>query len=278
MSFDDFMNDPYMDEVGGGDFKTIARAIVQPAFQGWQFGANPQTWEYDGSKEGALIAREKCAGYCQGNNSFPQAGLLTTVFGDDIPTHPDGAKDGDWLDFVPVFHSREKYTGSVDVIGEFPYDLVLAGVKANPGVFNTVQWVELSRPIDNIREPKRDKENSKYAHRVYVVERIFKNREEAYSAAGVPLTDNKSASDALAIDFSGEDINGLSKTAINNGWNVAALKEQGEAIHAAIAAATKGENTPKNKEMNLEQARNFVCDNFALEPSDLQLLDVEAPF
>ena len=272
--FDEFMEDPYMDEIGGGDFKTIARAIVQPAYQGWQFGSDPKVFPYDGSKKAGLIAKEKCAEYCKGDNSYPQPGLLTTIYGDDVPTHPEGAMSQDWLDFVPVFHSAKKYTGQVDVSGQFPYDLVFEGAQNNRKIFNQIQWCELSRPIDNVREPGRDKEASKYPRRIYVVERIFKSREEAYEAAGKSPA---STEDDFG-DFGGNEE--LSKFAAGNRWSLAALRLQSQNIHAAIAAAMLGEGTPDDKEMTEDQARTFVCENYAIDVSDLDLLDEanEAPF
>jgi hypothetical protein len=273
MSYEEFMEDPYMDEVGGV-FTCIARAMVQPAYQGWQFGGNPKLFPYAGSKEDGLIAREQCAEYCQGDNSYPQAGLLTTVYRDDMPGHPDGGIGDIWYDFVPTFHSQSKYTGQVDVTGEFPYDLVVEKLKTNPSVFNQVQWCELSQPVDNVREPKRDKEASKYARRVYVVERVFKDKETAYAAANM----NTSTDDEID-DFGdfGEDT--LSEFAINNGYSsVEILQRQSQNIHDAIAMALKGENTPDNKPMNNKEAVNMVCDDFGIKPNDLKLLEVEIVF
>jgi hypothetical protein len=267
--FDEFMDDPYQEEVGGGDFSTIARAKILRAFQGWQFGGNPRLFPFSNKKD-AVAAKEECAEYCQGEKSYPQLGIVTVVYGDDIPSHPEGAMDSDWYDFVPVFHSKEKYTGRTNVSGEHPYDLVLEGLKANPSVFNQVQWCELERPIDNVREPGRNKDNSKYAHRVYVVTRVFKSREEAYEAAGKsPDTRN----------YLSSNVTELSDLATSADWTLASLQAQAENILSSISDAVAGKGTPDGKAMSSEQAQKFVCENFAIEVSDLALISIdEVPF
>jgi hypothetical protein len=263
--FEEFMEDPYEDVGGGGEFTTIAKAKVERAYQGWDYGT-PKLFPFS-DKQSAHVAREECDDYCNGERSYPQYGMLTTVYGDDVPTHPEGEMN-DWKDFVPVFHSKAKYTGRVDVSGEYPYDLIIEGLKNNSSVFNKIQWCELSRPIDNVREPGRDKENSQYAHRIYVVKRVFKSREEAYAAAGVSLD---SKGDDFA-NFGDEKPAGLSDLALRAGWTVESLQAQGSNIFDAILEAVAGKNTPNNETMPEPQARKFVCDNFVIELSDLAFL------
>jgi hypothetical protein len=283
MNFEDFMEDPYQEEIGGKSQAVIARAIVQPAFQGWQFGSDPQLFPYEDKKSG-LDARAECAEYCQGENSYPQPGMLTVIYGDDVPSHPEGAMSGDWHDFVPVFHSREKYTGQVDVVGEYPYDLVLEGVKKNQTVFNQVQWCQFTRPIDNVREPRRNKETNKYVCRIYVVGKVFKSREEAYREAGVSEKDYQTVNDNLSQYVAGvseknyqtADDN-LSQYATEKGWTLQSLQKQGPVIHNAIDNALKGIGTPDNKPMEKEAAIALVCANFILKPEDLELL-ADIPF
>ncbi len=265
MSIDDLKNDPYMEEYVR--FTTIAKVIVQQCFQGWAFGT-PKQFPFDGKKAG-LQALELCHKYCQGDNSFPQPGILTTVLGDDVPTHPEGEMST-WDDFVPAYNSKAKYTGKVNVVGDYPYDLVLAGVQANPSVFNKVQWCELSRPIDNVREPGRDKENSKYPHQVYVVEKVFKSKDEAYAAA------NKTADNEDSFSDFGGDTGGLSAFAQESQWTIETLKKQGQTILNMIAE-TEAMESPDGKEMTPELAKEIVCKEVKISPEDLDLLD-EAPF
>jgi hypothetical protein len=272
MSVEDFLSDKYQDEVSGG-FTTIAKAKIITAFQGWANGQS-KLFPYDGSKRAGDEAKQMCADYCEGERQYPQAGILTIVYGDEVPSHPEGTMN-DWLDFVPVFHSREKYTGKVEVAGEFPYDLVVAGLEAHTEVFNNVVWCEMSRVIDNVREPKRNKETNQYPVRVYVVKRTFKSREEAYGAAGKSELAENDTDDFG--DFGGES-DGLSAYARQNQWTLSGLQEISQQIHDFISAAIKGENTPDGKSMTMQQARKFACDQYAIELGDLKLLKSEVPF
>jgi hypothetical protein len=197
-----------------------------------------------------------------------------------VPSHPEGAVnwiDGVWRDFIPASHSKKLYAGNVDVVGEYPYDLVFAGMEANPSVFCEVQWCKLSQPINNVRDPGRNKKTNKYAHRVYVIEEVYENREAAYVAAGVDINKDiygGNVEDEFG-DFGGVD-DGLSAYAKKNNWTLEMLKEQGQSIREQIAEQV-GKNDPDGKPMDLETAEKFVCAAYMLAHEDLKLLD-EAPF
>ncbi len=266
MSFEDFIKDPY-DESDNNDsaFTMVAKAIVLPAFQGWN-NSQPEIFPYDGGKSGKATALKSCQEYC-GEGDRPQQGLLTVVYADDVPSHPNGRLDDDWNDFVPVYRSKEVFSKADEIEGELPYDLVLRGLLENKTVFNIKQWCLISQEIDNFRKSdlfKGAKTTKKgYPHRVMVIKKVFETKEEAYSSV---------ATEEEEVFFDANGDAGLQPSTIVN-YTVIELCSSLEAIRKVIADAQKGIRTPDNKHLSKEAAREHACKTYAIQLSDLVLIE-----
>jgi hypothetical protein len=283
--FDELLSDPFDNE--GGNMPDDV-ALVYTSFV-WQAGK--YEWENDtrqyfsfASQEDMRVKKEECAKHIKENKlgGFPKLGILIEIPIDTFLTAHENMTF-DLRQFTNSYFSAKYQTGEngklepdqqEKVKGLLPYDLVVKSVNEFRQCLQGPVWARLGQEINWYTEALELRKNDDYPNRLYVIKDIFKDREEAYAAAGVSPDKDE------FTDFGGKVPNQLSDLAIRAGWTIETLQAQSIPILDAIRDAVEtGKGTPDNKPMLLPQARKFVCDNFVIELTDLDLLNKdEIPF
>ncbi len=188
--FDDFLEtgDPFnQNQESNGSFDIVANAIVQPAYSGWADNVRKEFTYVHNESGSETTAKQECWDFineavaASDYPSFPQKGLLTTIKGDDVPSHPNGFfEDGDRLNFVQSFHNdKEMKTRLVqeewDLVSDtMPFDAVLEGLSDNKNVLYNYCWCKISQVEDQYRKAK-----SKPNWKIYVIDKSYNSRDEA---------------------------------------------------------------------------------------------------
>ncbi len=262
---------------GSTSFFDVARAQVNLC---WQAFAGRETKEFiyapsedsstqDQARVDALaylkeIGREEH----EGKVNLPSQGFVTTIFGAEILTHPDGSAS-DWTDFIKEY-CRNKNASTVGLNPEelngvdMPYDAILEALKTcgDDMPFGKAKWCLIGQVVNEWEKAKGDKgkkdKSGKYPVRFRIISKVYKNKTEAIKDA-----ENYKRDTSVVATLQ------LSAKAIKNGVEIDHIKGQSAEI------------TQWRKEGKTEE---YIADELSIEVSDLALSGlaltdkVEVPF
>lgn len=261
---------------GSTSFFDIARAQVNLC---WQAFAGRETKEFiyaptedKSAQEQAKIdavayLKEIGRDEYEGKINSPSQGFVTTIFGDEVLTHPAGSM-GDWTDFVKEY-CKNKNAGTVglnpkELNGvDMPYDAILKALNAcgDDMPFGKARWCLIEQVVNEWEKAKGDKgkKNNGYPVRFRVISKAYKNKTEAIKDVENYKRDTNTATATPQ----------LSAKAKENGIEIGHIKGQ-----AADIARWRKEG--KDEEYIADQLGGEVSD---LALAGLALTDkVETPF
>ncbi len=260
---------------GGGNknFHDVARAQVNLC---WQAFAGPETKEfiYAPSEDGTSQEQAKIEALAylkeigrdeyNGKANLPSQGFVTTIFGDEVPTHPAGSM-GDWVEFNKEY-CRNKNAGAIGLNPEelngvdMPYDAILKALRASGDdiPFGKAKWCLIEQVVNEWEKAKGDdgkKDKNNYPVRIRVIAKVYKNKAEA-------LKDAKNYKRDSNVVTTPE----LSATAKKNNMTIELLEKHAEEINSKLQSGMD---------------KQVVAGQYGVEPQDLQFAVVkveEAPF
>ncbi len=258
---------------GSTSFFDIARAQVNLC---WQAYAGRETKEFiyapTKDKSAQEQARVDALAYLkeigheeyEGKINLPSQGFVTTIFGNEVLTHPAGSM-GDWVDFVKEY-CRNKKAGAVglnpkELNGiDMPYDAILKALNAcgDDMPFGKAKWCLIEQVVNEWEKAKGDKgkKNNGYPVRFRIIRKVYKNKTEALKDA-----ENYKRSDTAGTPQ-------LSAKAIENGVTAQHIKDQADDV---VQWLKEG----KSKEYIADQLNGEVSDiQFAKE----RILESDIPF
>ncbi len=262
---------------GGGSksFFDIARVQVNLC---WQAYAGQETKEfiYAPSEDGTnqeqakieALAYLKEIGREEHNSriNLPSQGFVTTIFGDEVPTHPAGSM-GDWVEFNKEY-CRNKNAAAVGLNPDelngvdMPYDAVLNALRAcgDDMPFGKAKWCLIEQVVNEWEKAKGDggkKDKNNYPVRIRVIAKVYENKAKA-------LKDAKNYKRDSNVMITSE----LSATAKNNNMTIELLEKHAEEINSKLQSGMD---------------KKVVAGQYGVEPQDLQFANArisedEAPF
>ncbi len=190
------------DSRGSKNFFDVARAQVNLC---WQAFAGQETKEfiYAPSEDGTSQEQAKIEALAylkeigrdeyNGKANLPSQGFVTTIFGDEVPTHPAGSM-GDWVEFNKEY-CRNKNAAAVGLNPDelngvdMPYDAILNALRASGDdmPFGKAKWCLIEQVVNEWEKAKGDDgkkdKNNKYPVRIRVIAKVYKNKTEALKDA-----------------------------------------------------------------------------------------------
>jgi hypothetical protein len=295
---DEMLDNPYDNESSGGTVEHIAKVRFSFAWQVGKYSDEKKSYtdtrKYfsfvpDDKRIAMYQAKEECQEYAKKEkiSGFPQLGILLEIPNDTFLTAHEKLTF-DINQFVNSWHSAKKQMEGKEpnldedqqklVKGLLPYDMTVEALRLLKEHFNNFVWAKISQEVNWYHEAIGYRKNDDYPSRIYIVKEVLNNQAEAYDAANVDISGNTS-DDFSEFGGQEEENNGLSEWAIEKGWTLEKLQGQSQNIYNAIAEASvkEGESASDHKPMEDDAAIATVCNQYAIEPSDLKLLD-EAPF
>jgi hypothetical protein len=285
MSTQDFLRQEYEQaQKASGGFITIAKCTVLP---GWRCGILPDvtyvTYVTNNEKlEAESMAKSKHTEL--GGQYSPAHGILLTINGSDIPTHPEGKFSwGDWkqfLEFKPRLKADEQAEMGNNTL---PTVLFMNALDEFSGLeIGKEQWMKLQQQIDNHREvlatlgraKPRDVDDKNKRHNFYLIRGVYPSESAAKEDAA---SLNEQSSPVAALPFSDK--------AKANYPDLTQLQASADEIHQWLEKASKdiafGEDAktyPLPKPNTLPARKKYIADIYSVEASDIDLLRVEVSF
>ncbi len=259
---------------GSKNFFDVARAQVNLC---WQAFAGQETKEfiYAPSEDGASQEQVKVEALAylkkisrdeyNGKVNLPSQGFVTTIFGDEVPTHPAGSMS-DWVEFNKEY-CRNKNAAAVglnpnELNGvDMPYDAILNALKASGEdmPFGKAKWCLIEQVVNEWEKAKGDggKKVNGYPVRFRVIAKVYKNKVEAIKDA----ENYKRDSNTVATPE-------LSATAKKNRMTIELLEKHAEEINSKLQSGMD---------------KQVVASQYGVEPQDLQfakdrISEGEVPF
>ncbi len=218
-------------------FFDVAKAQVDLC---WQAFAGTDTKEFiyvpTKDKSGEAEARASASAYLKeigrdeynGKINSPSQGFVTTIFGDEVPTHPNGSM-GDWVDFIKEY-CRNKNAKAVGLNPEdisntnMPYDTILYALKGmgRDIPLGRTKWCLIEQVVNKWEKAKGDKGKKVNGHpvRFRVIRKVYKDKAEAIKDAENYKRDTNTA---IATPQ-------LSAKAIENDVTIEHIKDQSDDI------------------------------------------------
>ncbi len=280
-----------------GGFAIVAKVQVRWAYRSG-IGPTSKFFPYQhGDSKAKALAESQCQAeiggekWANGKPKRPVFGLLTEVYGDDVPTSDDGKRwqtmpNQVWPDFIEAYANDKVFANMAEnlsdeiknsVKGSMPYTAIteaLLRINVPTELFDKPVWGKLSQEVNwweqlKVIQGKREArtyQEKEVPYRYLLIQHVYANEKEAKTDA--------EAIKAGQATVQPSDNGQLSAKAVENGWTLEALQGKKTEIENALQNALKGIGSAA---MSPPDARKHVAEGYVIALSDLDLLKVDEP-